>query len=421
MRALSSLRRVAPARLTLASIAVLVAAGAVALAAAPRSHEQAAHRAARHLLGLVRLPSGARRVAHAPAGAGPGLAFSPSYPVVPNLVDLQAYYVVPAMTPGEVIAWVTARRPRGAAQGDSGSSEPGEVWTSFEFGAVPGVLALRELVFDAVSLRSGGTAVRVDAQSSPLPVLPGNGLGPGSLRVVESGGMLGPIGFSLRCHPAGGTVPHAAGICAAIRRNPALLYSFRGPDHSCPFDFRVSLDGSWAGRPLHSSFSICTGGQEELAGKWGALLPSQAAQSTVHVDRGIGLVRLGQDESSVLNLLRGAAAGPRWCEDCTRVFEAGFSIGYGSRGVEPAGMTVRFVAGHVAALDSNLTLTIDGNYAQRGFTSLARALRGWRVVRCGHTRELVHSSRGGSTAVVYGASYERVVVSGVAVSCPAGA
>jgi len=117
----------------------------------------------------------------------------------------------------------------------------------------------------------------VDAQVAPRPRLPGNAGGAGGVRVVELGTMLGSFGYELRCDPAGGTVPHPARICAVIVRHPALLYSFPGPGHSCPPGGpTVSIAGNWNGKPLHSTFSVCTGGQEQQAGAWGGLLPSAA-------------------------------------------------------------------------------------------------------------------------------------------------
>jgi len=240
------------------------------------------------------------------------------------------------------------------------------------------------------------------------------------VRVVEYDGMLPPVGFSLRCDPAGGTVPHPAHICAAIRRDPALLYSFPGPDHSCPFgEPTISVTGTWQHRRLHSTFSVCTGGQEQSAGEWSALLPSEAEQSTVDVDRGIGLIRLGDPEGPVLDLLRGLRPAPAWCGSCTRTFRAGYSVGYGSGPVVPAQWRVHFLAGRVGAVAGNVGLSVDGRYAASWFRALSRELHGWRTVRCGAVRELVHTSDAGSTAIVWTRFFERLVVSAAPLGCPA--
>jgi hypothetical protein len=71
-------------------------------------------------------------------------------------------------------------------------------------------------------------------------------------------------------------VPDPARICAAILADPGLLHSFPGPDHSCPAGSPViSIAGTWDHEPLRSTFSACTGGQEQQAADWAALLPAR--------------------------------------------------------------------------------------------------------------------------------------------------
>jgi hypothetical protein len=274
-------------------LSVLVV-GAVVAAfafAAAGSNGQAAGSEALRLLGLVRLPAGARRSADVPAGAGAVLSYPPSVPVVPRLVDLHEFFVVPG-TPGSMIDWVEAHRPAGAERGDFGRSAAAPMgcgavscassccasahegrWISLEFGATRSV-GPRELVVDAVQLRGGVVGVRVDAQVASLPKLPGTGAGPSAVRIVASG--IGSDTFELRCDPAGGTVPDPARICAAILADPALLYSFPGPNHSCPAGSPViSIAGTRNHKPLHSTFSACTGGQEQQAAEWAALLQAR--------------------------------------------------------------------------------------------------------------------------------------------------
>src|SRR5437588_4644703 len=70
----------------------------------PVYNVRAARREAKRLLALVRLPPGARRPAREPAGAGRALAsYAVNVPVVPHLVDLHEYFVVPASTPETAI------------------------------------------------------------------------------------------------------------------------------------------------------------------------------------------------------------------------------------------------------------------------------------------------------------------------------
>jgi len=51
-------------------------------------------------------------------------------------------------------------------------------------------------------------------------------------------------------------------------------------------------------------------------------LPSTTALGTVRIDRGIGLVSLGEREAAVVDLLRGPRRAPGPCRRCTRSFGA---------------------------------------------------------------------------------------------------
>ena len=379
---------------------------------------QAARAEARRLLGLIRLPPGARPSARTPAGAGAALSsHSVSVPVVPHLVDQHEFFTAPG-TPASVIGWIELHRPAGSSLDDSGVGSADEQWTSFAFTSIHGFAIWPDLIVNAVPVRGGSVAVRVDAQVGPQPQLPRSGRGAGDIRVVELGTMLGSFGYELRCGPADGTVPQPARICAAIARRPALLYSFPGPGHSCPPGApTVSISGIWNGKPLRSTFSVCTGGQEQQAAEWAALLPSTTALGTVHVDRGIGLVSLGEREAAVLDLLSGQRPAPRPCSRCTRSFGAGLAIGYGGGPAQWAGWTVSFAASRVTRIQSNLPLTIAGAAVSSGL-ALRRTLPGWRLQTCGTSRALVHSSPSGRTLIVYrGAAFRRVIVTTARSGC----
>ena len=380
---------------------------------------RAARAEARHLLGLVRLPPGARPSVREPARAGAALSlYAVNVPVVPHLVDRHEFFSAPG-TPAWVIGWVQRHRPAGSSQGDSGAGSAGEQWTSFDYTSILGFAGWPDLVVNAVPARGGSVAVRVDAQVAPQPRLPGSGRGAGEVRVVELDTMLGSFGYELRCGPAGGTVPQPTRICGATVRQPMLLYSFPGPDHSCPPGApAVSITGSWNGKPLHSTFSVCTGGQEQQAAAWAGLLPSMTALGAVHTDQGIGLVSLGEREAAVVDLLRGPRPAPGPCPRCTLTFGAGFSVGYGGGPAQQAGWTVSFAGSRVTRIESDLQLTVAGADASSGLASLHRRLPGWRIQTCGATRELVHTSPGGRTLVVYrGAAFQRVIVTTARSSC----
>ena len=235
----------------------------------------AARREAKRLLALVKLPPGAHRSASEPRGGGSSLAsYAVNVPVVPDLVDLHEYYVVPGTTPSALISWMERHAPRGSVPGDNGAGGPqAEQWTSFDFHGLRGFAGWPDITANAASIPGGAVALRIDAQAAPSPRLPSNGKGPGQIRIVKAGGVPGGTSrFELRCDPAGGTAPNPARICAAIAAEPALLYSFPGPDHSCPPSPVITLSGTWNGERLHSRFSVCTGGQEELAARWLTLL-----------------------------------------------------------------------------------------------------------------------------------------------------
>lgn len=386
--------------------------------AGPVYNGQTAELEARHLLTLVRLPPNARRSAHQPAGTAPRLSsYSVNVPFAPHLVDLHEFYTASG-TPASVIGWAEGHRPPGSRQSDSGDADQHARWTSFSFPSIKG-FAVSDLVLDAVPVHGGTVAIRVDAQVAPRPRLPGDGRGPGDIRIVEGADMLGSFGYELRCDPAGGTVPDPARMCAAIARKPALLYSFPGPGHSCPFgNSYVSLAGEWNGKPLHSRFSVCTGGQEELAISWAKLLPGTTAVGTVHIDRGIGLVRLGEPESAVVDLLRGLHAAPAPCSKCTRSFDEDFSIGYGARGAERGRWTISFAASRVARIETDVDVKMRGGYMSFGFARFRQRLPGWHVSTCGSGRALVHSSSTGRTLVLFhGSTFQRIVVTAARTGC----
>jgi hypothetical protein len=129
-------------------------------------------------------------------------------------------------------------------------------------------------------------------------------------------------------------------------------------------------------------------------------------------------VKLGEQEGAVVELLRGSRPAKPACQNCTRTFPAGFSIGYGTQGSEPAGWTVTFSHGVVSAVASDLDLTVEGAAASRGFASLSRGLRDFTVRSCGARSELVHRSASGTTVIVYGrGSFQRVLVSRTPIPC----
>jgi len=65
-----------------------------------------------------------------------------------------------------------------------------------------------------------------------------------------------PVRWTLRCDPAGGTVPDPAAACAALRRiRPFAQRSIR---MACPMimagDGRIVVTGTWYGQSVHRNF-----------------------------------------------------------------------------------------------------------------------------------------------------------------------
>jgi hypothetical protein len=164
---------------------------------------------------------------------------------------------------------------------------------------------------------------------------------------------------------------------------------------------------------------VCTGGQEQQAGAWAGLLPSTTALGTVHIDRGIGLVSLGEPEAAAVDLLRGPQRAPGPCQRCTLSFGAGYSFNYGGGPAQQAGWTVSFARSRVTRIESNVQqLTVAGVIVYRGLASLRRSLPGWHILTCGATRALVYASPAGRTLVACrGAAFQRVIVTTARSGC----
>src|ERR1700733_8498912 len=120
--------------------------GAVHTAA---SNKGAAEADAASLLASLNLPTSAVRQAGEPAGDDGALGQPASRPATPNLVDDQAWWVVPETTQ-QVRAYVDGHPPAGGTANLSGQStgtgQPIVTSTGFGWPAVPGQLSLRSLV-----------------------------------------------------------------------------------------------------------------------------------------------------------------------------------------------------------------------------------------------------------------------------------
>jgi len=167
-----------------------------------------------------------------------------------------------------------------------------------------------------------------------------------SLRVTYAAGS-GPtsLTYTVRCEPASGTIARPAAACAAIAREPGMIPGASAkPPASCspagagvevqpPRSFSVAVAGTYHGKSVEQG--VCF---EERA--WLRFLPSQEALDRVRVDRGVGVVSLGQSESSVRALL----GPPHERRQGLQIYRSGaveqvtlgvpviFAVGYGPTG-----------------------------------------------------------------------------------------
>jgi len=150
---------------------------------------------ATHLLSLVRLPAGSKRVASQPKGDD-SLLGSPGQTVAdPNLVDLHRFFVV-ATRPASLDAFVLSHRPSGSERSGYGSGglygNTDQWFVSFSWPAVKALLDSRTLVLSIAGLPGNRSGLRVDAEVTWLSAKPpGDIIAKGAkvLTVVLSAGL----------------------------------------------------------------------------------------------------------------------------------------------------------------------------------------------------------------------------------------
>jgi hypothetical protein len=171
-------RRVGPVTAVLIAVVVLSAGSSAVSFAAASSNSASARssaslRAARveagRLLRSWPLPPGARRRVREPAGGGVSLAsYHLFHGTWARTVDLHEFFVVPSATPRSVIKWMGRHRPTGASPGDNGSDpQTGERSNTLFFLRLRRFQHWPDLLINAVPIRGGAVAVRVDAQVGP--------------------------------------------------------------------------------------------------------------------------------------------------------------------------------------------------------------------------------------------------------------
>jgi hypothetical protein len=163
----------------------LIAAGA-ANAGSERANRRAAQRDAAQLLKRAVLPADAIPSATEPAGDDHFLSRPGQVPAAVNLLDRHGWWTVPG-DETDVSAFVRAHQPKGTRAGTEGVGDgqfPTDALT-FELPPVGHVLGTRWLVVSLISLRSGGTGVRVDAEVQWMLPRPAGEQIPPEARVLE--------------------------------------------------------------------------------------------------------------------------------------------------------------------------------------------------------------------------------------------
>ena len=123
---------------------------------------------AANLVARLRLAAGAVELSREPSGDGGLLRRPASKPATPALVDEHAWWRVPGSA-ASVLDYLSAHAPQGGKLTQSGSQGPlhGKpiiAFVGFSWPPVAKLLAVRQLLVQAVDLSGGDTGVRADAQ-----------------------------------------------------------------------------------------------------------------------------------------------------------------------------------------------------------------------------------------------------------------
>jgi hypothetical protein len=241
-----------------------------------------------------------------------------------------------------------------------------------------------------------------------------------ALAVTQTGSVAGPVRYTLRCGPTGGTLPRAARACRALRTDPALLTPVpAGLAFPCPVgQSSFAIAGRYAGRRVNVGFAACTQGQGPVAAHWQKLAPSDTARLTVKPDRAIGLWSLGERESRIRSALgAGHPAGPP-CPNCVRTYTTGAEVSEVGNHLFRVATTVTYRGGRAIRIETdNPATVIAGARLDAGHTELERRLSTWHQLACpGGITQLEHGA-GPSSFVRFEPFVTRLVVQRDAPSC----
>jgi hypothetical protein len=259
---------------------------------APAVNRATARRWAARALADLRLPLGARRLSHRPAGLGRALR-SPGFSIAgPELLDATSWWTVDA-PPWRLVAYIRAHLPHRRPIVTHGvGGEPGRVTDGFwSYAPPPGLMQLSAAIQTDV-LRDGLTAVRLDGEATWLVPRPSWDRIPASVRSVtyttratvtapSSGRPMRGRGSRPRTLPRGDAQRLARAIDRLQRRQPDTAYS-------CPFDpvqARVILRFRGAGgRPLALAVDApggCADLTLRVAGRRGPVLEERGVRRSI--------------------------------------------------------------------------------------------------------------------------------------------
>lgn len=173
----------------MAAVVVIGGVSAGAVAGTLAANRRLAHRDARGLLGRLRLPGGAQRVAREPSGDGAWLRAMPGLVASSAQATAHEWWIVPG-SPTGVLAYIEAHPPRGASvdsTGSGGNFFTGQTFETLTYAWAPvgGVIDLRELEVIVTAVPGHRTGVLAESDSVWLVPRPRAEKAPDSTREID--------------------------------------------------------------------------------------------------------------------------------------------------------------------------------------------------------------------------------------------
>ena len=263
-------------------LTALLALCAPAYARTAAENEAVASSEASLLLAQGPLPPGSVALASEPAAAG-GQLTSEEEPWSPNLIDDGWWWDVPARTPAQIVAEVTARlhgvmRPAISVAGPAAAA-PHQLVSFTLLKSIEGLFGMPGLSYDALQLADGSTALRVDAEAvwevprSPSEAIPAS---VALLRVTAHSPAVTERPLLVR---SAGRVRKFAAFLNSLRLIQPLNFAL-----PCPADFGVKVRLSFYAKGARTPVAVANDDPEACGGV--ALTLAGARQSPLQ-DTGV--------------------------------------------------------------------------------------------------------------------------------------